>query len=187
MSRRVLKRLAGGLLGLLLVVGALLWGLLGTQAGSRWLLAQVPGLQVDNFNGRLGGAWQADSLIWLDDQMRVELLQLDMTWSPSCLMRVTLCLDRLHLQQVAVTLPESGEASDEPLSLPSLKLPLRLQLGDIHLGELRLDGQTQLSDLELIANWTEQGVAVQRLALQRDDLSLDISGQLTPRETGRWP
>lgn len=185
MSRRVLKRLAGGLLGLLLVVGALLWGLLGTQAGSRWLLAQVPGLQVDNFNGRLGGAWQADSLIWLDDQMRVELLQLDMTWSPSCLMRVTLCLDRLHLQQVAVTLPESGEASDEPLSLPSLKLPLRLQLGDIHLDELRLDGQTQLSDLELIANWTEQGVAVQRLALQRDDLSLDISGQLTPR--GDWP
>lgn len=185
MSRRLLKWLAGGLFGLLLLLVAALWTLLGTQGGSRWLLAQVPGLQVDNFAGRLGGDWQVDALIWQQDDMRVELQQLDMAWSPSCLLRLTLCLDRLHLQQVAVTLPESGEASDEPLSLPNLNLPLRLQLGDIQLGELRLDGQAQLSDLELIASWSEQGVELQRLALQRDDLSLDLSGQLTPQ--GNWP
>ena len=185
MTRRLLKWLAGGLLGLALLFAATLWTLLGTQGGSRWLLAQVPGLQVDNFAGRLGGAWQADALLWQQDEMRVELQQLDMAWSPSCLLRLTLCLDRLHLLQVAVTLPDSGEGSDEPLSLPNLKLPLRLQLGDIQLGELRLDGQTQLSDLELIASWNEQGVQLQRLALQRDDLSLDLSGQLTPQ--GDWP
>ncbi len=57
-------------------------------------------LQVDNFAGRLGGAWQADALIWQQDDMRVELQQLDMAWSPSCLLRLTLCLDRLHLRQV---------------------------------------------------------------------------------------
>lgn len=185
MTRRLLKRLAIGLLSLALLLGAVLWLVLGTQGGSRWLLAQVPGLQVDNFNGRLGGAWQADTLLWQQDEMRVELQQLDMAWSPSCLLRLTLCLDRLHLQQVAVTLPESGESSAEPLSLPNLKLPLRLQLGDIQLGELRLDGQTQLSDLELVASWNEQGVQLQQLALQRDDLSLDVSGQLTPQ--GDWP
>ncbi|QMV61116.1 translocation/assembly module TamB domain-containing protein [Pseudomonas berkeleyensis] len=185
MTRRLLKGLAIGLLSLALLLGAVLWLVLGTQGGSRWLLAQVPGLQVDNFNGRLGGAWQADTLLWQQDEMRVELQQPDMAWSPSCLLRLTLCLDRLHLQQVAVTLPESGESSAEPLSLPNLKLPLRLQLGDIQLGELRLDGQTQLSDLELVASWNEQGVQLQRLALQRDDLSLDVSGQLTPQ--GDWP
>ncbi|AVO55486.1 translocation/assembly module TamB domain-containing protein [Ectopseudomonas mendocina] len=185
MTRRLLKRLAIALLSLVLLIGAVLWIVLGTQGGSRWLLAQVPGLQVDNFNGRLAGAWQADALLWQQDETRIELQQLDMAWSPSCLLRLTLCLDRLHLQQVAVTLPESGESSAEPLSLPNLKLPLRLQLGDIQLGELRLDGQTQLSDLELVASWNEQGVQLQRLALQRDDLSLDVSGQLTPQ--GDWP
>lgn len=185
MRRRLLKGLAVGLLSLALLLGAVLWLVLGTQGGSRWLLAQVPGLQVDNFNGRLGGAWQADTLLWQQDEMRVELQRPDMAWSPSCLLRLTLCLDRLHLQQVAVTLPESGESSAEPLSLPNLKLPLRLQLGDIQLGELRLDGQTQLSDLELVASWNEQGVQLQRLVLQRDDLSLDVSGQLTPQ--GDWP
>ncbi|EJO95353.1 hypothetical protein A471_02646 [Ectopseudomonas mendocina DLHK] len=185
MTRRLLKGVAVGLLGLMLLVGASLWLLLGSQAGSRWLLQQVPGLQVEGFDGRLGGAWRADQLLWQQGEMRVELQQLDMAWSPSCLLRLTLCIDRLHLQQAALNLPPSAEASSEPLSLPSLNLPLRLQLGDIRLGELRLDGQTQLSDLQLIASWNERGVELQQLALRRDDLSLDLRGSLTPQ--GDWP
>ncbi|MFN3766734.1 MAG: translocation/assembly module TamB domain-containing protein [Ectopseudomonas guguanensis] len=185
MTRRPLKWLAAAVLGLLLLFGTALWGMLGTQAGSRWLLAQVPGLQVDNFRGRLGSAWQADALLWQQGETRVQLQQLDLAWSPSCLLRLTLCIDRLHLQQAALDLPPSTEPSGEPLSLPSLNLPLRLQLGDIRLGELRLDGEGQLSDLELIASWNEQGVDLQRLALQRDDLRLDLSGSLTPQ--GDWP
>lgn len=185
MTRRLLKWLAGGLFALLLLLVAVLWTLLGTQGGSRSLLAQVPGLQVDNFVGRLGGAWQADALIWQQDEMRVELQQLDMTWSPSCLLRLTLCLDRLHLQRVAVTLPAGAESGSEPLSLPNVKLPLRLQLGDIQLGELTLDGQPQVRDVALIASWNEQGVDLQRFALQRDELRLEVSGRLTPQ--GGWP
>ncbi|UTH38816.1 translocation/assembly module TamB [Pseudomonas sp. KHPS1] len=169
----------------MLLVGASLWLLLGSQAGSRWLLQQVPGLQVEGFDGRLGGAWRADQLLWQQGEMRVELQQLDMAWSPSCLLRLTLCIDRLHLQQAALNLPPSADPSSEPLSLPSLNLPLRLQLGDIRLGELRLDGQTQLSDLQLIASWNERGVELQQLALRRDDLSLDLRGSLTPQ--GDWP
>ena len=91
---------------------------------------------------------------------------------------------RVHLEQAALSVPPS-EASAAPLRLPSLKLPLRLQLGDIRLGELRLDGQSQLTELQLIGNWNEQGVDLQRLALQRDDLQLEVSGQLTPQ--GDWP
>ncbi|ATH82370.1 hypothetical protein CO724_14830 [Ectopseudomonas mendocina] len=185
MTRRLLKGVAVGLLGLMLLVGASLWLLLGSQAGSRWLLQQVPGLQVEGFDGRLGGAWRADQLLWQQGEMRVELQQLDMAWSPSCLLRLTLCIDRLHLQQAALNLPPSADPSSEPLSLPSLNLPLRLQLGDIRLGELRLDGQTQLSDLQLIASWNERGVELQQLALRRDDLSLDLRGSLTPQ--GDWP
>ena len=71
MTRRLLKWLAGALLGLVLLLVAALWALLGTQGGSRWLLTQVPGLQVDNFAGRLGEAWQADALLWQQDEMRV--------------------------------------------------------------------------------------------------------------------
>jgi translocation and assembly module TamB len=40
---------------------------LGTAAGSRWALGQVPGLSVENFQGRLGGQWSADHLLWQQD------------------------------------------------------------------------------------------------------------------------
>jgi len=47
---------------LLAMVLLALWTVLGTQAGSRWALGQVPGLSVDNFQGRLGGQWSAEHL-----------------------------------------------------------------------------------------------------------------------------
>ena len=88
MTRRLLNGLAAGVLCLVLAIVAVLWALLGTQAGSRWLLAQVPGLQVDSFAGRLGGAWRADSLLWQQGETRVVLQQVDMAWSPLCLLRL---------------------------------------------------------------------------------------------------
>lgn len=175
----------GGLAALLALLLVALTLLLGTQAGSRWLLAQVPGLEMEAFHGRLGAAWGAERVLWQQGDTRVELRQVDFDWSPSCLLRLTLCLNRLHLQRVDVELPKTEAASSEPFSLPSLNLPLRLQLGDIRLGELQLDGNSQLNELQLVANWTEQGVQVQRLALQRDELSLEASGELTP--AGDWP
>ena len=44
------------LLALVLLVIASVGVIVGTQAGSRWALDQVPGLHVDNFAGRLGSA-----------------------------------------------------------------------------------------------------------------------------------
>ncbi|HAQ72693.1 MAG TPA: hypothetical protein DCR66_01745, partial [Pseudomonas sp.] len=52
------------LLALLLLMGAVIGTLLGTTGGSRWLLAQAPGVQVDGFQGRLGGRWQTEQLRW---------------------------------------------------------------------------------------------------------------------------
>ncbi len=180
----MLKWSFGGSLVLLVLLVAI-GGLLGSAAGSRWLLAQVPGLQVQGFDGRLGGAWRADSLLWQQGETRVVLQQVDMAWSPLCLLRLTLCLDRLHLEQAAVDLPTSESSDNSPLQLPDLALPLRVQLGDIRLGELRLDGQAQLSALSLVAQWDEGGVHLQRLAVQRDELSLELSGELTP--SAGWP
>ena len=62
------------LLSLLLVLAISLSLLLGTQGGSRWLLAQVPGLQVDDFNGRLGGSWSAQQLRWQQGENSVQVV-----------------------------------------------------------------------------------------------------------------
>ena len=61
--KRGLKIAALALLTLVLLVVLSIATLLGTQAGSRWALSLVPGLSVENFQGRLGGQWSPDHLL----------------------------------------------------------------------------------------------------------------------------
>lgn len=183
---KVLKRGGLALLALLVVLVLAVGILLGTQAGSRWALSLVPGLQLDNFQGRLGGQWQADRLIWQQGEDRVEVLAPVFAWSPGCLLRMTLCIDQLRAGQVNLDFAPSEAASDSgPLQLPSLQLPVAIELGEVQVGQLHLDGSEQLSQLQLAAHWTAQGLQIDSLNLQREDLSLNLSGLLQP--VGDWP
>ncbi|MDF2793343.1 MAG: protein of unknown function, family [Pseudomonas orientalis] len=171
------------ILALLLVA---LWSVLGTQAGSRWVLGQVPGLSVENFQGRLGGQWSADHLLWQQDGSRVELNAPTFDWSPGCLLRMTLCINRLDVEQVSLAFAPSTEESDSgPIQLPDLKLPVALQLGDVRIGSLLFNGSEELKGLQLAAHWTAAGLQIDSVHLQRDDLVLDLAGLLQP--TGDWP
>ena len=170
---------------LLAVVLLALWTVLGTQAGSRWALGQVPGLSVDNFQGRLGGQWSAEHLLWQQGSDRVELNAPTFDWSPACLLRLTLCIDRLAVDQVSLQFAPSTEPSSGPIQLPALKLPVALQLGDVRVGRLLFNGSEELKGMQLAAHWTAAGLQIDSVHLQRDDLVLDLSGLLQP--SGDWP
>ncbi|WP_082118796.1 translocation/assembly module TamB domain-containing protein [Pseudomonas veronii] len=170
---------------LLAVVLLALWTVLGTQAGSRWALGQVPGLSVDNFQGRLGGQWSAEHLLWQQGSDRVELNAPTFDWSPACLLRLTLCIDRLAVDQVSLQFAPSTEPSSGPIQLPALKLPIALQLGDVRVGSLLFNGSEELKGMQLAAHWTAAGLQIDSVHLQRDDLVLDLSGLLQP--SGDWP
>jgi translocation and assembly module TamB len=170
---------------LMLVVLALII-VLGTATGSRWALGFVPGLTVENFQGRLGGQWSADHLLWQQDNSRVELNQAIFAWSPLCLTRMTLCIEQLQAEQVSLQFPPGAEEqSSGPISLPDLKLPLAIELGDVKVGRLLFNGSEELKGLQLAAHWTEQGLKIDSVHLQRDELSLNLSGLLQP--IGNWP
>ena len=174
------------ILALLMLVVLALTSVLGTAAGSRWALGFVPGLTVDNFQGRLGGQWSADHLVWQQDTSRVELSKAIFAWSPSCLLRRTLCIDQLQADQVSLQFPPgTDEASSGPISLPDLSLPLAIELGDVKVGSLLFNGSEELKGLQLAAHWTAQGLQIDSVKLQRDELSLNLSGLLQP--TGNWP
>lgn len=178
--------LAVGLVGLLLVMVLAVSLILGTQAGSRWALGLVPGITADNFAGRLGGRWSADRIIWTQGADRAEIEAAEFDWSPGCLLKLTLCVDRLHAKQVLLQFPPSDQPpSEEPLALPDLQLPLKLQFNDVQLGSLQLDGVEQVRDLKLNAHWTAEGLRIDSAHLQRDDIVLDFEGLLNP--AGDWP
>ncbi|WP_426205426.1 translocation/assembly module TamB domain-containing protein [Pseudomonas sp. TWP3-1] len=184
--KRGLKITGLVLLALVLLIVLIAASVLGTQAGSRWALGFVPGLNVENFNGRLGGQWSADHLIWEQDTSRVELSKAIFAWSPLCLTRMTLCIDQLKADQVTLQFPPSAETTDSgPIKLPDLQLPLGIELGDVQIGSLLFNGSEQLKGLQLAAHWTAQGLQIDSVKLQRDELSLNLSGLLQP--TGNWP
>ncbi|WP_169898953.1 translocation/assembly module TamB domain-containing protein [Pseudomonas marginalis] len=179
-------KIAGlAVLATLVVLLLALWAVLGTQAGSRWALGRVPGLSVENFHGRLGGQWRADHLLWAQDGSRVELDAPTFDWSPTCLLRMTLCINRLDVEQVRLDVAPSTEESSGPIQLPDLKLPVSIQLGDVRVGSLLLNGSEQLKGLQLAAHWTAAGMQIDAVHLQRDGLVLDLNGLLQP--SGDWP
>lgn len=184
MTRRLRYGLYG-VLGVLLVVCSGLSLLLGTQGGSRWLLAQVPGLQIEGFNGRLAGRWSAVNLRWQQGQNSVLLISPSLAWSPACLLRLTLCIEQLHSGPITVEFPADEQPSNEPFSLPDLSLPLALQLGDVQIDSLQLNGVEQLRALQLAAQWTAQGIQLDNLSLHAADLDLVLQGQV--HTTGNWP
>lgn len=184
--KRGLKISALALLSLVLLIVLSITAVLGTQAGSRWVLGLVPGLSVDNFQGRLGGQWSADHLLWQQDSSRVELSKPIFEWSPLCLTRMTLCIQQLKADTVSLQFPPSEEVTESgPIKLPDLQLPVTIELGDVQVGSLLFNGSEALKGLQLAAHWTAKGMQIDSVKLQRDELSLNLSGLLQP--TGNWP
>lgn len=184
--KRGLKISALALLSLVLLIVLSITAVLGTQAGSRWVLGLVPGLSVDNFQGRLGGQWSADHLLWQQDTSRVELSKPIFEWSPLCLTRMTLCIQQLKADTVSLQFPPSEEVTESgPIKLPDLQLPVAIELGDVQVGSLLFNGSEELKGLLLAAHWTAKGMQIDSVKLQRDELSLNLSGLLQP--TGNWP
>lgn len=184
--KRVSLIFAASVLTLLVLVVIALGWVLGTPSGSRWALAWVPGLQVQHFSGRLGGAWQADSLVWQQGESKVEVDAPVFEWSPSCLMRMTLCIDTLKTADIRLHFaPSTDEAPSGPITLPALKLPVAIELGEVQIGSLHLDGTEQVRDVQLSAHWTADGLKIDSVHAQRDDIVLDLTGLLNP--VGDWP
>jgi translocation and assembly module TamB len=183
---RGLKITLLAVLGPLLLVILAASTVLGTAVGSRWALGFVPGLSVDNFQGRLGGQWSADHLVWQQGSSRVELNKAIFAWSPWCLSRRTLCIEQLQADQISLRFPPgTDEVSSAPISLPDLDLPLAIELGDVKIGSLWFNGSEELRGVQLAAHWTAQGLKIDSVKLQRDELSLNLSGLLQP--SGNWP
>ncbi|WP_165665896.1 translocation/assembly module TamB domain-containing protein [Metapseudomonas otitidis] len=184
--RRVVK---GALLALGLTlagVGAIGAWLLGSEGGARWALGLVPGLEVEGFSGHLGGQWQAQRVVWRQGESSVAITAPRLDWQPGCLLGMTLCIDQLAADEVALSFPgEGGSTDDGPVRLLALALPVGIRLGEARLGRLSLDGEALLADLQLRATWLADGLTLERVSLRRDDLALELQGHLTP--SGDWP
>ncbi|SFX24339.1 translocation/assembly module TamB domain-containing protein [Marinospirillum alkaliphilum] len=205
---RWLVLLISGLFSLfmLLLVLLVMWLLL-SQPGGQWLLNQVPGLEVQGFRGQLLNRWQADHLRWQDDDhgLQVELEQLSLRWSLTCLLEQRLCLRRVQASQLHLVLPaDQGEAVATPepvtdwqgfrmpeLQLPQVELPLALQVDALQLGAFKLNEQLLLQGINLQLKWQASQLTLQHLSLTSPllpegmDQQVQLAGQVDFQND--WP
>ncbi len=164
--RRGLRGLLGGVLlvvTLLLLALFVMSLLLASEGVNRWffqrLQAEVPALQIRFDEGSLWRGWHFQHLGWQTGTLTVGLDNLELRWTPACLLRQKLCLDRLHSERLLVRLgPETPPPSDEPITLPDIHLPLAIELSEVSVdsvyllqGDLQEHPTPLLTDLQLVA------------------------------------
>lgn len=179
--------LAGLLLLVMLALGAA-WSLLASHSGSRWLLDQVPGLEVQGFQGVLLDQWQAEHLHWQDGETRAQLTAVDMVLDTSCLWRGALCLQQLQVQGLDLQLPETAETEEEPatdLQLPEIHLPFSVEIDRLAVGEFYLNDELLVQDFKLAAHATADRLELSGLSLSHDVYQASLAGSL--QLTGDWP
>jgi translocation and assembly module TamB len=143
---------------LVLVLAALaLHLLLQREAGTRWLLAQLPGLQVQGWQGALlGERWRAErlQLSWNQGRAGAVVEQLDAgalhwRWRPGGGAWFGVEIDELRIGRVVVNSGPPG-ASTAPMTLPqSIALPLQLSLRRARVERIELDQQPAVTQLQL--------------------------------------
>lgn len=138
------------LVPLLLVVAVLL--ALRSETGTAWVIEQVPGLRTEAAEGSMLGQWRADSLVWQGYGVGVQVSEPEIDWSPSCLLELTVCLDTLKAASIAVTVQESPDQADQPrgdIRLPSVNLPLGVNIREVRLGALTVNDNLVWNRVEL--------------------------------------
>ncbi len=158
------------------------WWLARTEGGTRWLLAQVPGVTVDGWRGAL-----------LDERLGADRLRIEWgpaaarqsvtvsglqaeglrwTWQPLPGAWVGLDAARLAATRVDV---DTGPPSGQPLKPPAtLALPARVRIAALEVGSLALNAGVPITALSgALALGDDGRHRVERLRLQRERLALE--------------
>lgn len=183
--KRVLLWTAGSVLALVLLALFTVFLVLRSETGTAWLLEQVPGLDVSGGQGAILGRWQASHVHWQGYGVNLDLDQVYLDWSPSCLFTGVLCIDRLLAERIDVHLAPSEESSDEPFTLPSINLPVGLSVGDVRMGPLAVDDSTIWQSFTLAVDASGAAWTIKDFGLVTDAVEVNAKGRLETR--GDWP
>src|SRR5688572_25807933 len=142
------------LLALLLALGVGVTQALRSEAGTRWLLSHVPGLEVSGVRGALWGDGLAiDRLRWQGgangpavEIERIELTQPSWRWLPHAGAWLGLSAPSLKAARVAWRSPrDKGAGGGAPLT--QLRLPFALQIDALSVAQVQVDEQAPWLDV----------------------------------------
>lgn len=187
--RRLLKWIGIGILALIAVLALALWWLLGSEAGTRFVLARAVGaldgkLAVARSHGSLGGSLVLEDLRWNDPAAGVDarLARLQVELRPLALLAARAHVSTLELDQLELALTTVAKPDAPPSGSISLAAPLDIALDHLGVRDARIsqDGKPilALDRLDAGAAWTSDGIALKSFTLRAPEGSLDLHGNI---------
>ncbi|WIO73557.1 translocation/assembly module TamB domain-containing protein [Porticoccaceae bacterium LTM1] len=190
--KKALTILAWVLAGLLVIVVAAIFWLLGTEAGARTGLdlAQKaqPQLKVGNTSGTLWRGLNIDTLQWQDSQISLDARQLQMRWDFSNLLDRDITIELFQIGSVTVTLAETDEQSEPStiIAVPEVKLPWTISINRFALNDIKIIRQQPLVQNAKLTgdNWHFSGSQLRFESLQYvlEGLTGEVNGELNLTE-----
>jgi translocation and assembly module TamB len=172
------------LLGGLLSAGAGLGWVWQADAGTRWLLAHVPGAQASGVRGSLGsGQLQIEHLAWQGEagQLTLDGLSLNALswhWRPHAQAWLGISLGEVQAQSLHWTSATTPTPASPPLT--DLRLPLSLDVPVLKLKLLQVDTLPAIEDLQAsVALGTEKGSRHQVSDLRAHTAQFDLAAKLS--------
>lgn len=192
-SLRWIRRILFAVLALVILLLAVLLFLVSSATGTRWVfdLAQrwVPGLQVQSINGALTGPLDLQGVSFRPPQgSGVELDGLQLDWSPGKLFSAQLSVQRLALEGLLIVPGEPATAEPEPqgpyagFSLPdSIALPLGIDIEEVSLNGLRIDGQPEalVNSLKIKTHMAQSDLVLDQFSLDAPMGTASLAGKMS--------
>ncbi|MGJ0486718.1 MAG: translocation/assembly module TamB domain-containing protein [Methylomicrobium sp.] len=168
-----------------------LFGLLNTQAGTRWLLRQgfafLPAeVTADTIEGRLLQRLTLTGFEYKSDSAHIVVDRFVFAWQPTRLFRGALDIDDITVDTVDITLTPSAEPAEkppfDPNNLPRLPLDIfidRMQLTDLTFKQ----GETEqhIDHLKFSALTENDRLKIPDLTLDADSAALNAKAEVTLR------
>ena len=147
-GRRRLGNSLRAILFLLLIVIIAFGFVVGTETGTRWSLqmaqTHINELSIEQPRGSWWRGVHLDQLRWQQDDLSVTIEKLATRWRTECLWRNTFCIEKLAADTVSIQLKpvdtkSNADTSDQAIELPSVVLPVGIELNDLTVGRIQLD------------------------------------------------
>ncbi len=182
----LLRRLGKMLLGIvffLLIVVALLTSLISTDKGSRWVLQEAANLlhaRLGDMRGNLLTGLDVASLDFAQAELNVHAEKIAFRWQPAALFYATASVQSLSAENIRVQLPPAkNEPEPDPFVWPDFSQPVRVELGNINLRNLKIKQGDQLTPITAITGSLVLGnfrLHLHELTLVKPGASLVVDG-----------
>ena len=157
-ARRLWQRVLLALAVLFVLLGAVLFWLLGTQSGLNYALSlAAPMVEAVEPHGTLASGFRAERIDVTDEQMHVTIQSPVLVWRLSALLAGRVHIQTLEAARITFASAPSEEETPprtEPLALPKVALPVSLQLERLHVGEFALQDWASGEETALVRELT---------------------------------